>query len=181
MGHMKEQAKQTEARYMKLTEEVIFGLGGYFQRRLATINRKRGESLDLQRQKEEKRKGLSKNKVIRMMQIISYGDWLTDYETEQIAGQDMSIERLTGVMTEVVTSGRVDHAEAELLATIAACFGYLKSNVRASDSIGRKSASATMEIVEEAIEALSIINPETAKEYNEFLNGISESEEFWLG
>lgn len=178
---MKEQIKQAEPRYMKISEEVVFGLGGYFQRQLATINRKRGELSDLQQHKEEKRKGLSKNKLIKMMQIVSYGDWLTDYETEQIAGLDMSRTRLTEVMAEVITLGRVDRAEAELLATIAACFGYLKSGVRASDSIGRKSASATMKILEEAIEALSIINPDTAQEYNEFLNGIGEGEEFWFG
>ena len=112
------------------------------------------------------------------MQIISYGDWLTDYETEQIAEQDMSIERLTGVMTEVVTLGRVDHAEAELLSMIAICIGNLKSDLRATDSIGQKSAIATVEIVDEAIKALKIIDQVAAAEHEEFLAGI-KNEASW--
>lgn len=127
------------------------------------------------------RESISKNKLLRVIQTISYGDWLTDYETEQIARLTNSGARLTEIMAEVIFLGRVDHAEAELLATIAACFAYLKSGVRASDSIGIKSGKATLNILEEAIEALAIINPETAKEYNEFLNVIGESEEFWFG
>jgi len=165
---MKEQVSQSEPRFMKLTEEVIFGLGGYFKRRLATINRRRGELLDLRRQKEEKKKELSKNKVIGMLQIISYRDWLTDYETEQLAELNKSETRLTEVMAEVTSLGRVDRAEAELLTILDECTSKQKSNVNLLVEIGRMSASEAREIINETIDALSIINPE----YQGFLMGV---------
>src|SRR3989338_4236313 len=176
---MSKERERSEPRYMEITEEVVYGVGGYFSLRLSTVDEKLASLYDLREKKNRATKNLPKNRIARALKRLTYGDWLTDYESEQIDEQKRIKQKLTEIMSEVVESGRVDSALTELRQTIAGCIGYLKSDLRATDSAGQKIAQAKIWMAEEAIEALKVIEPEEAEGYSKQLEKITEDQWLW--
>lgn len=175
---MTEKAGPEEPRYVLVTEAVTYTLAGYFQLRLGIVQRELTKIWDERDRKQMVRDRLPKNPIARWLAALPYGDLLTDYETKQIADLRREQVKLTEIMTEILSNGRVDRAAGELRRTITSCFSYLTSFIREDDYISRKMRLSDIEMAEAAIEALAVINPDEARLFSAELDRVKETEEF---
>ncbi len=167
---------------MERSEAVVYGLGGFVQRRLAAVQERKNQIWDLKDEKDAVRKKMARAGIMQRALIrLSYGDWLTDYETDQIRALRGKEAELLEMMTEVVSLGRVDRVEKEIRETIARCFAYLNSYFRATDMVGRRLAQETIGLASEAIEALAILDAPAAEELSEKLDQMVQAQALWYG